>query len=293
LTFEEFFAAWELVLLKKDRDPFIKEHLHDPRWRVVILLAVSIIGILQNDEDGITEIVQEAILKADSPFNKWLHRDLLLAGICLADDIGVSVECKEDIIEQIVYLYITSSYNSIRTKVSKVLETWKNTSLAAEAAMLVVKAMQKQTILFNDENVTEARLPANTTSFECRLHVHYQQLLQQNQDVSIQLTQLGIITILHRLGINISNQVNYMLSAISNVDKDVRQAAATGLGQVSSGHPQVIETLLKALFRKTGTKVRQTATRCETGPLSFSASASAVKQCTSSNLCVIPMFHLR
>src|SRR5260370_12997571 len=104
LTFEEFFAAWDLVLRKKDRDQFIKEHLHDPRWRVVILLAVSIIGILQNDEDGVTEIVQESILKADSSFNKWLHRDLLLAGICLADDIGVSVECKEDIIEQIVYL---------------------------------------------------------------------------------------------------------------------------------------------------------------------------------------------
>jgi len=256
LTFEEFFAAWELVLLKKDRDHFIKEHLHDPRWRVVILLAVSIIGILQNDEDGVTEIVQEAILKADSPFNKWLHRDLLLAGICLADDIGVSVECKENIIEQIVYLYITSPHNSIRARILVVLEAWKNTHTATEAAMLVVNAMQKQNILFNGKSATGAKLPANTTNLECQLHRHYQRLLQQNQEACIQLMQLGVITILHHSGIDVSDRVEYMLSALSNTSSNVRQTAAIGLGEVSGKRPEVIEALLKA-FPDTNRNVRR------------------------------------
>ena len=260
LTFEEFFAAWELVLLKKDRDNFIKQHLHDPRWREVILLAISYIGILQSDEDGITEIVQEAILKAESPFNKWLHRDLLLAGICLADDIGVSIECKEDIIEQIIYLYITSPYDSIRTKISNVLESWKNTPLAAEAVTLVVKTIQAQNILFNKAHTTEVRLSETTTSFESQLHAHYQQLLEHNQEVSLQLMQFGIIKILHSLGRDVSDRIEYnMLSAISDADWDIRQAATATLGEIGGNHPQVVGALLKTLSDSNG-KVRQAAT---------------------------------
>ena len=54
LTFEEYFAASELVIRKKGSDDFIKQHLHDPRWRVVIQLTVGIIGILRADEVGVT-----------------------------------------------------------------------------------------------------------------------------------------------------------------------------------------------------------------------------------------------
>ncbi len=70
-TFEEYFAAKELVNRKdKERDDFIREHLHEARWREVILLAVGIIGVIENKEERVTELVQDAILNANSLFEE-------------------------------------------------------------------------------------------------------------------------------------------------------------------------------------------------------------------------------
>jgi len=79
LTFEEYLAAGELEQ-REDCKDFIKAHLHDSRWREVIQLTVGIPGILQHNERVATELVRSAILEAESPFEHWLHRDLLLAG---------------------------------------------------------------------------------------------------------------------------------------------------------------------------------------------------------------------
>ncbi len=91
LTFEEYLAAGELEQ-REDRNDFIKAHLHDPRWREVILLTIGISGILHHNERIATTLVRQAILEAASPFDHWLHRDLLLAGMCLADDVGIDME---------------------------------------------------------------------------------------------------------------------------------------------------------------------------------------------------------
>jgi hypothetical protein len=137
LTFEEYFAARDLVS-QKNRISFIKQHLHESRWREVILLAIGYIGIVDAYETDVTELVQEAILRAESPFERWLHRDLLFAGLCLADDIGISAACGEEIIEQIVYLYLTSPYDSFRTACTPVLNAWKDMSVGTKATQLVL-----------------------------------------------------------------------------------------------------------------------------------------------------------
>ena len=83
-TFEEYFAAKELVSYKEDeRNQFIRNHLHDPRWREVILLAAGIIGVHESKEEQVTELVQKAVRQAGSLFEEWLYRDLLFAGRCL------------------------------------------------------------------------------------------------------------------------------------------------------------------------------------------------------------------
>src|SRR5579863_5983134 len=84
-TFEEYFAARELVVREEldnaeKRDDFVKRNLHHPRWREVILLSLGTIGILEKNRSKATETVQKVILNAGSPYEQWLHRDLLFAG---------------------------------------------------------------------------------------------------------------------------------------------------------------------------------------------------------------------
>ena len=67
------------------------------------------------------------------PYEWALHRDLLLAAQCLADDVGVTVSCEDEIVEQIVSVYLTSPYDVLRTTCSNVLEAWSDTRLAEKA----------------------------------------------------------------------------------------------------------------------------------------------------------------
>jgi len=248
LTFEEYFAAWELVVWKKDREEFIKQHLHDPRWRVVILLAVGIVGIIQSDENGVTELVEEAILNARSPFERWLHRDLLLAGLCLADDVGVSIACEDAIIEQMIFIYLTSPYDSIRTSFSKVFNMWRGTVTAKKAVPLVLGLINPNGKLKEGEfslSKTPTKFPV-VFQLEKKLEAYRQHLVQQNRESSIRLIQLNIAIALSHL-MDMTDMVEFILEALSDADSDVRETAAMALGLVGSGHPQAIEALLKAL----------------------------------------------
>jgi hypothetical protein len=248
LTFEEYFAAWELVVNKRNREDFIKQHLHDPRWRIVILLAVGIVGILQSDENGVTELVENAILKAGSPFENWLHRDMLLAGLCLADDVGVSIACEDAIVEQMIHIYLTSPFDSIRTSFSKVIYNWRGTATARRAiplALGLIKSREKLTVSETATSIATSEF-SDTFQFGNELNTNFQQLEQQNQESSIQLVRLHIVAALSQLS-NTTDMVTTILDALSDADSDVRRAAAIALGQVGGGHPQVVEALLKTL----------------------------------------------
>jgi|GEM_PF-641144 len=248
LTFEEYFAAWDIVIRKKDRIDFIKKHLHDPRWRVVIQLTVGIIGILQSDEDGVTELVEEAILKANSPFEKWLHRDLLFAGLCLADNIGLNSACEDAIIERIVYLYHTSPYDPLRTQFSRIFATWRGTFVATKAIDLLLVATKQHGQKINSTLYTSIM----TSSFSSKsylgreLSAYHQEQLRQSQEATIRLMHISIITELCHF-VDMTDQLLYILEAFSDSDTRVCRAAARALGQMGLDSPSVINTLLKAL----------------------------------------------
>ena len=246
ITFEEYFAAGKLVISKKDRDAFIKQHLHDSRWRVVILLTIGIIGILQSDEEGVTELVQESILKAESPFDNWLHRDLIFAGLCLADDVGISIACENTIIEQSVYLYLTSPFQHLRTAFSSVLQAWRGTRISAKVNDLILVL---QEILISSITSQSKVSPSfsDKFQFERDFAEYCQQQVLQIPEMCIRFICLSVITVLSSLGIDMVQWVEYALNALSDSDSDVREAAATALGQVGSGQTQVVEALLKLL----------------------------------------------
>src|SRR5262249_47775665 len=156
----------------KERETFIKEHLHQPRWREVILLAIGTIGILQKDEDEATELVQKAIVQARSPFEDWLHRDLLFAGRCLGDDVRLDTAYENNIIEQIVRFYLTSPFDSLRKAFSDTLSTWSGTRAGIHASRLVLS------LLYKPAMPTDTSLTSLASTFENQIFLHFHRLIE-------------------------------------------------------------------------------------------------------------------
>ena len=248
-TFEEYFAARELVKREKqERNEFIRVHLHDARWREVILLAVGIIGILDSNEEEVTELVNNVIRQAGSPFEKWLHRDLLFAGLCLADDVGVNTACEDDIIEDIVYRYLTSPYDALREAFSSVLKAWDSTPAASKAARLVLTLFHNPEMLTVPPSASLTPLSSEEARFAQKVAANYQRLAQLYQQSQIKLLHMSVLMILHTLQIETPvAPIEYALELFSDSSWPVRQAAASALGQLSSSDLRVLEALLAAL----------------------------------------------
>lgn len=116
LTFEEYLAARYLAG-KRNVLEVVGEKLHNPNWREVILLtAGSLEGEIADD------FVRE-ILKVDSSYEDILHRDLLLAGRCVADDVDMSPKLRNEVVDRLVDLYIDTPYSKLREEILRVFES--------------------------------------------------------------------------------------------------------------------------------------------------------------------------
>jgi HEAT repeat protein/energy-coupling factor transporter ATP-binding protein EcfA2 len=178
LTFEEYFAALELEK-HKDRNTFITSHMHDSRWREVILLTVGAIGILRSNEEAVTELVCEVIARAGSLYERVLHRDLLLASLCLADDVGLRPLSEDDIIRQAIYLYLTTESSGLFRECSTAVSGWRGIKVADKAAQLVYPLLQRWLNASTHQDLTPATLPLEKMLLEDleRKSIHYRQLI--------------------------------------------------------------------------------------------------------------------
>ncbi|QBD74919.1 NACHT domain-containing protein [Ktedonosporobacter rubrisoli] len=126
LTFEEYYAARYLVARSKTRARLIRQHLHDPRWREVILLALGFVS-LDSPEDA-AELVETAILARGeeaqdlgfqpSKYEKLLGRDYRFALRCLEDQIPVSPRIQRQLLDRLAneMLYQSGSMRYERYK---------------------------------------------------------------------------------------------------------------------------------------------------------------------------------
>jgi len=110
LTFAEYFTArrlaglWEGLEDADARRPFLRQYAHVPRWREVVLLMAGDVGLRDNDRAERATRLLGDILELGSNYEECLHRDLLLAGEWLADDLRVQPPAARYVLDSLLKL---------------------------------------------------------------------------------------------------------------------------------------------------------------------------------------------
>lgn len=222
LTFEEYYAARDLVARPRETARRLRQHLHDPRWDEPILLALGFVGLDYPEEAA--ALVDTAILAqgeeaqslgfTPSPYEEWLGRDYRFA-----------LRCAGDLIPLVSH------------------------TLAALASRLEGELLRRERLARFDayRQVLGELLPLVATSalgervicvLTTELHVHswYVRL-----NAAASLGQLGQAT---------SEVLDGLLAALSDNDLDLRMTAAASLGQLGQATSEVLNGLLTALSDK-------------------------------------------
>ena len=111
LTFAEYFTARYLAGLWEGlgeddtaRRALLRKYAHVPRWREVLLLMAGDVGLRDNDRAERATRLLGDILTLGSDYEDYLHRDLLLAGECLADDLRVQHQAARYVLDGLLKL---------------------------------------------------------------------------------------------------------------------------------------------------------------------------------------------
>jgi hypothetical protein len=135
LTFEEYFAARELVRRWKQGQVQLCDYLHLPRWREILLLASA--HLSDEDDDEAPSRFVRLILDAKSPYEAQLRRDLLLAAECLADDAVVYPDVCRDVLNRLDASFTTTIVR-LNTQVSNALAAMAGSRVAVDALALAI-----------------------------------------------------------------------------------------------------------------------------------------------------------
>ncbi len=211
-TFQEYLCAQKIQRQKEENpDGFsiildaIKKHLHDAHWREVLLLLVA----QQKKKSASTAI--RFILDSKSDYEQWLHRDLLFAGSCLAENPQGLKSADEnlvnEILERLVSLEISEKTGSqVKNQLYQIFCSLYET----EFALPCLKLLQDQ-------------LAVGKISF--KRFLNYRVELEKDKD----------------------HLVNSLLPLLSDKDSDVRYSVAEALGKLGNSSDRVIDSLISKL----------------------------------------------
>ena len=210
-TFQEYLCAQKIRQdMKRNRHNFqiildaIKNHLHDAHWQEVLLLLVA-----QEEEESAAEAIR-VILNNQSDYEQWLHRDLLLAGSCLAENPkglnSADGDLVKEILEQLVNLESSKNKRNIpnlnvNVKLYEIFCSLYETDFAPQCLSL---------------------LKAQTSKIDSERLLIYRAELGEKQAVIEELVQ-----------------------QLSSKDPNVRENAVTRLAQFNNIPDDVIDTLLE------------------------------------------------
>ncbi len=262
LTFQEYFTACDMhsrllaaaMNMKIDSffDEELKPRLHDPRWHEVILLLV---GKLNEVSEEAAAGMVERILDADSQYEKILHRDLLLAGRCLADDVAVDEVAKGQILGQILDLSLRGKYSSLRSLANEVLTAMRGSSYEEEIRNTLMKAMAEDDSGIVRYCAADALGKLGTASEDV-----IQTLMKAMAEDDSYTVRAGAASALHNLGREPEDMIQALMKAMEEDDSHtVRYRAASTLGNLRTASEDVIQTLMKAMAEDDSYTVRYRA----------------------------------
>ena len=282
-TFQEYFAARRLKGAWDD-DPerawrFLRPRLHHPAWREPTLLLAGMLG-----KTEATDLVRR-ILRVCSPYERELHRDLLLAAVLLRDGVLVATD-------------VAGRVADLLTQLSLDVRGWRiGGRLAALPRLQAVLALPQRSggwcacALLREQVINGlARLPRpqRTQGVESLIqalgdedgHVRraaagalqaigdlqaVEPLIQAlgDEDEDMPGTAAEVLTICYRLSLRsliwaLGDEAWYvdgaaaelLIRALGDEDEHVRGAAARALGKI--GDPRAVEPLIRALGDEDG-----------------------------------------
>jgi HEAT repeat protein len=265
LTFEEYFAARELVRRPDHLAQKIYKLRHQPRWQEPILLAIGYVSEAYPDLPG--ELIRTAILAEgevaeehgyeSSLYEDVLHRDLLFAVNCIGDCATMEEMLQRDVMQRMVKLYLDSEgagkYQPLRERITALLSYLHNSEATREAAAAVLEALRDA-----DADVRRSAAEA-LGGLKADTPAVVSGLLEALRDADADVRR-SAAEALGELKAGTPAVVSGLLEALRDTDADVRRSAARALGELKAGTPAVVSGLLEALC-DTDADVRRSAAR--------------------------------
>ncbi|TBR56486.1 hypothetical protein B4U84_29545 [Westiellopsis prolifica IICB1] len=238
-TFQEYLAA-EDIRYRQEDDGFevvvdhIQKYLHDAHWREVLLLLIA-----QQKPKKATRVLEE-ILQRNTPYEQWLHRNLLFAGSCLAEDIEVSDKnLVTDILHQLVALEVkVSSWfnNQISRQVFNILSSLYETKFETQ----ILQLLKKSADVINQMRLQPYRVALGEKEEGIKL------LVLSFQDMPFGMIRFAIV-LLKKLENVCEMMSNELLFLLQHENANVRSKAVWGLSCLDNNSETVLQKILLLL----------------------------------------------
>ena len=243
-TFQEYLAAQEIRYRADDEDEFeivlrhIDEHLHDPHWREVLLLLVA-----EQPKKKAARSIRR-VLEQGSEYEKWLHRDLLFAGRCLAEDpkdlnVGDPALAGE-ILDRLIELEISESVqvgDRVREEVFQILCNLNESAFEAEA----LQRVKDQSRLIEEDRLDQYQaVLERIEGFEMMIITSYP--VEESRGVNFRaIWRRG------DLSDDYEDALLTLLAELTHEDSEIRSEAARLLGKLGDASESVVQALLSRL----------------------------------------------
>ncbi|MBP5975955.1 HEAT repeat domain-containing protein [Brasilonema sp. CT11] len=274
-TFQEYLCAQEIIYQWYDEGDFgivlqhIKQHLHEPHWREVLLLLVA----QQKPKQAAKTI--RAILDQHSEYEKWLHRDLLFAGSCLAENLRdlkvADDELPQQILQELVELEASDSpqvTSKIRSRVFEILCSLNETAFETQALQLLKdRAEHIDKVRLQEYRAALGEKEAAITTLVTLLKDKSSKIRKSAAEAlgklgnSLDVVVQGLLALLNDQDLtvryyaealsNLGNSSDFvvqgLLALLKDKDSTVRSLAAEALGKLGNSSDFVVQGLLALL----------------------------------------------
>jgi hypothetical protein len=143
LTFEEYFAARQMVSNSSRATDEITKRLHQPRWQEPILLAIALLSKMFYRD---THELLRSILDLGSDYESVLHRDLLFTADFIRDSSNVSQALGKEIINRLLKVYCdrqgAGRYKLLQKQIKDAILAIRNTQGEKIVEVAMVEMLQ-------------------------------------------------------------------------------------------------------------------------------------------------------